>query len=72
MRIYVVNGKKARRLFFAFLILLAGIVLVVSILPMSAQSVFSAETEKDLPIYSVDYPDKKVAITFDCAWVAVP
>lgn len=26
--------------------------------------------QKELPIYSVDCPDKKVAITFDCAWGA--
>ena len=26
------------------------------------------QQKRDLPIYSVDCPDKKIAITFDCAW----
>lgn len=33
-----------------------------------SRTVFTAK--RSIPIYSVEYPEKKVAITFDCAWGA--
>lgn len=34
----------------------------------SAYSVFSVKATKKLPIYSVETTEKKIAISFDCAW----
>lgn len=31
-------------------------------------SVFNSKTKKELPIYNVQRDDKKIAISFDCAW----
>lgn len=53
-------------------------VLMVSILTvlciagtnMVSHVIETTTSEKLLPIYSVETPDKKVAITFDCAWGA--
>ena len=33
-----------------------------------AYAVYFGDTVRSLPIYSVDREDKKIAITFDCAW----
>ena len=56
------------------LCLIGGIVALafaVHIAPPAVQSVFRvAEAERKLPIYCVDTPDKKVAISFDAAWDA--
>ncbi len=66
MRIIVV---KARTLIYSFAVLvLAVLVLAVSLSNTEIAAVFDAK--KDLPIYSVDRPEKNVAITFDCAWGA--
>lgn len=53
----------------------AGILLAAgcaaSLLSPMAQSVFEVHTaaaERKLPIYCVDTPDPKVAISFDAAW----
>lgn len=67
MRIYVLKGRKIFSVMLALLIV-ASTVLVTFICRPSVAYVFS--TDKDLPIYSVDCPEKKVAITFDCAWGA--
>lgn len=45
-----------------------SIMILISITHLNVFSVFSPERE--LPIYYVDWPEKKVAITFDCAWGA--
>lgn len=34
-------------------------------------AVFQEQSERKLPIYCVDCPDKKVALSFDAAWVEV-
>ncbi|MCX7711922.1 MAG: polysaccharide deacetylase family protein [Clostridia bacterium] len=68
MKIFVF---KARTLGFAAAALILTIllaVLTVVIFTSGTISVFG--TDKDLPIYSVDLSEKKVAITFDCAWGA--
>ncbi len=45
--------------------------LAIHMVPPAVQSVFRvAEAERKLPIYCVDTPDKKVAISFDAAWDA--
>jgi peptidoglycan/xylan/chitin deacetylase (PgdA/CDA1 family) len=48
--------------------MVAATVFAILVSKSDSKSVFSAG--RDLPIYSVDYPEKKVAITFDCAWGA--
>jgi hypothetical protein len=67
MKIYVLKGKKVFSVIMVLLII-ASTVFVATICRPAVAYVFS--TDKDLPIYSVDYPEKKVAITFDCAWEA--
>lgn len=69
MRIYVINFKRFLRLLPVFLI----IVLLLSFISVTGMEAFGVfDQERDLPIYSVDTPDRKVSITFDCAWGAVP
>lgn len=41
---------------------------VVALHTTGAYAVFFGETVRSLPIYSVARTDKKIAITFDCAW----
>jgi polysaccharide deacetylase family sporulation protein PdaB len=66
MFIYVM---KAKSLYYALAVLLISIVIIViSLLGVKALDVFNPG--RQLPIFSVDYPDKKAAITFDCAWGA--
>ncbi len=55
------------------LILSAAAVLTVTALCLSvyftgAYAVFYGETNRRIPIYSVERSDKAVSITFDCAW----
>ncbi|MCR4435921.1 MAG: polysaccharide deacetylase family protein [Clostridiales bacterium] len=69
MRIFAFNVKRSYKFFFALLLVIVSVILAAFFLPVEdAISVFS--TERDLPIYCVDRSDKKVAITFDCAWGA--
>lgn len=65
MKIYVINMKKRLKYLYALVIILA-IIFVVGVTQTDILEVFSKN--KELPIYSVDYPEKKLAITFDCAW----
>ena len=44
--------------------------LIISFIILSFNVFAEDEGERLLPIYAVQCPDKKVAITFDCAWVA--
>ncbi len=68
MRIYILNARKI----LVYVSILLAVILIVScagvVTPHMAQ-VFSGNS-KQLPIYSVDVPEKKVALTFDCAWAA--
>ncbi len=67
MMFYVVKAKRVLPVVLAIVIALA----VAFIILMSNSEVLGVfASDKDLPIYSVDYPDKVVAITFDCAWGA--
>ena len=64
-RFLVLNGKN-----------ILGSLLIVSMLTimcMAGSSMVSniietASQNRLLPIYSVETPEKKVALTFDCAW----
>ena len=49
-----------------------SLILLVIILSSATLGVVNAVTKEDrlLPIYSVDRQDKKIAISFDCAWGA--
>jgi peptidoglycan-N-acetylglucosamine deacetylase len=67
MLIYVFNLRKK------ILLLLLPIVLIILtiIFGTIGKNVVGVFTQnKELPIYSVECEDKKVAITFDCAWGA--
>lgn len=65
MKVFLFTKKRA-----AFAALAAAAVLVLCILLSStgAYAVFYGGTLRKLPIYSVETAEKKVAITFDCAW----
>lgn len=67
MKIVVFNF---RRLLIYLFVLVAAVLVIsaVSIKGMEALGVFSSD--KEIPIYSVDVPDKVASITFDCAWGA--
>lgn len=67
MKIYVLNARRTLKYF--FLIVLAIVLIsIVGITGMDSVGVFSHD--RKLPIYSVDCDEKRVAITFDCAWGA--
>jgi polysaccharide deacetylase family sporulation protein PdaB len=59
-----------RRFLIYFLIMAATVLIITafSLTGMDVLGVFS--DQKEIPIYSVDVPDKVVSITFDCAWGA--
>lgn len=67
MLIYVLNLKKKMWLLAFTLVILAILIIVLS-LGDKVVGVFSQNRE--IPIYSVESIEKKVAITFDCAWGA--
>lgn len=46
------------------------IALMVAILPLSRLAIETSSSSRELPIYSVERPDNKIAVTFDCAWGA--
>lgn len=45
-----------------------GVVLLCTCIWLSAAVLPAAGTVRRLPIYSVDTPEKTIALTFDCAW----
>jgi peptidoglycan/xylan/chitin deacetylase (PgdA/CDA1 family) len=51
-------------LLFITAILFSGLLL----LNYNDNAVIAFKTERQIPIYSVDCEDKKIAVTFDCAW----
>lgn len=67
MRIYVFSARKAAKY---MIILLAAICLIVAAGLFRPESVQVFAGSRELPIYSVETGDKKVSITFDCAWGA--
>jgi peptidoglycan-N-acetylglucosamine deacetylase len=65
MKIYLLSMKNRLKYVYAMVILLA-VVFVVGVAKSNILEVFSQNRQR--PIYSVDIPEKNVAITFDCAW----
>jgi len=68
MKIFVIKAKNVYSIFGLF-VLSITVLVFTSFLFTNAVQVLSQSSET-LPIYSVDTPDKKVSITFDCAWGA--
>lgn len=58
---------KKRTLLISIVSVFTAILIIVAVTVGSVQAVFSKQNRK-LPVYSVETPDKKVAISFDCAW----
>lgn len=67
MKIFVINLRTVVK-YLVMAIVAAILVICTSIAGKSAIGVFNSD--KQLPIYSVETADKKAAITFDCAWGA--
>lgn len=67
MTFYVIKARRVLPLVLALVIIFAAAFIIL----MSTSEVLGVfNGNKDLPIYSVDSPDKVVSITFDCAWGA--
>jgi peptidoglycan/xylan/chitin deacetylase (PgdA/CDA1 family) len=67
MKLYVIRARRMA----VYLAALSAALLVLFAVNMGkndALAVFSAR--KEIPIYSVDVPEKVASITFDCAWGA--
>ncbi|HEX3028837.1 MAG TPA: polysaccharide deacetylase family protein, partial [Clostridia bacterium] len=59
------------RRFLLYLFLIAVTVFVLSIFSLTGMDALGVFTDsRELPIYSVEVPEKRVSITFDCAWGA--
>ncbi len=58
--------KKPKSLLFVLVITM--LCLIVGVGATGAEGVFYNRTSRKLPIYAVDRQDKKIAISFDCAW----
>lgn len=61
MNIYIV---KMRTLIIAAVAVIAAAALLVP----KAVTTFNSTNGRNLPVYCVDTPDNKIALTFDCAW----
>ncbi len=57
-----------RRMIAATALAAIALALCIALHATGAYAVFSGGTVRKLPIYSVERADKKIAITFDCAW----
>jgi polysaccharide deacetylase family sporulation protein PdaB len=68
MKLYVIRARRMA----VYLVALSAALLALFAVNMGknndALAVFS--TRKEIPIYSVDVPEKAASITFDCAWGA--
>ena len=51
-----------------FALVLAGVICSVALSRTGAYNVFFGYAVRELPIYRVEREDKKIAISFDCAW----
>ena len=59
------------RRFLIYLLVLAVTVIVISAVSLKGMDVLGVfSNQREIPIYSVDVPDKVTSITFDCAWGA--
>ena len=65
VKIVCLNGKRAS---FALCLVALGVALVIALVFIGSYAVGAFAKKRKLPIYSVDRTDKKVAISFDCAW----
>jgi polysaccharide deacetylase family sporulation protein PdaB len=65
MKIYYVSKTKLLRAVLTLLLICSAI---VASLPYKEQLLNVFNQVKEIPIYSVDAEQKKIAITFDCAW----
>lgn len=68
MIIRTVNGRKIIK--YLLLFTTAAVAIIAFFLLACSKVVGAFEQAKELPIYSVETDEKKVAITFDCAWGA--
>ncbi len=59
---------KKKKLLIISSIILACILLITIILKSGIISTFSESKKRELPIYCVKTDEKKIAISFDCAW----
>lgn len=61
MKIFILTKKS---------IMLSAAVLIMALIcvPTFYGAVATSVKTKELPIYSVETPEKKIAVTFDCAW----
>lgn len=66
MKVYMFNKKIAFRVTAVLLLAIVSIIFTGVINENGIVSVFS--TTRELPIYYVDTPEKKIAISFDAAW----
>lgn len=67
MKLYIYN---TRRLLLYLTILLLSVFAIYSLIPPGAGVLNVFAEQKEIPIYSVETPEKTVSITFDCAWEA--
>lgn len=67
MKIVVLNFRRL----LIYLLILAATVLVISAVSIKGMDVLGVfSNHREIPIYSVDIPEKVASITFDCAWGA--
>jgi polysaccharide deacetylase family sporulation protein PdaB len=67
MTFYVIKARRVLPAVLALVIVFAAVYIIL----MSNSGVLGVfNGNKDLPIYSVESPDKVVSVTFDCAWGA--
>ncbi|HOJ10639.1 MAG TPA: polysaccharide deacetylase family protein [Clostridiales bacterium] len=64
-RIYIIKLNSIIS-YFAILVAFTTVLSLLGITGMKAVEVFASV--RSIPIYSVDYTEKKASITFDCAW----
>lgn len=57
-----------KKILLIFSLIIVGILSSITLKNTSAYQVFYGGTTKKLPIYSVQTEEKKIAISFDCAW----
>lgn len=65
MNAVVLSKRKVK---FLIVVLSVFLVCCISLSLTGAHAVFYGKGLRKVPIYSVDTPDKKIAISFDCAW----
>lgn len=74
MRVYIMNVRKLKmmktRKLFLFVLLLGILIILTLIRLPGIKAIGVYNSYRELPIYFVDTEEKKVALTFDCAWGA--